>query len=231
MHASLDAHEGKANAVDVGELAPGLWWWTARHPDWQPRQSWDPEVRCFYLETEEATLVVDPLVPRDEAERFWRALDRDVARRGRPAAVLLTQAAHARDAGEVALRYGAEIWGHELAREKVTGASFHAISSGDEVPGGRVLEFAQEPCGSGTPLYFPAHEAIAVGDVFISRPDGLRVWWGHGASDDGWYRDRLVPSLRRWLDLPLAHVLVAHGPPVPVAELSAALKRQPDRGE
>jgi hypothetical protein len=217
--------------VQVGEQAPGLWWWTTRHPDWEPGYSWDPEVRCFYVEAEEATLVVDPLVPHDEASRFWDALDRDVERRGRPVSVLLTQAAHARDAGEVAMRYGADVWGHEQARAKVADVQFHSVEHGDELPGARALSFDQEDGGSGTPLYLSMHRAVAVGDVFISRDDGLHVWWGHGASDDSWYRERLLPSLRRWLELPIEHVLVAHGPPVDARELAAALERPPDRGE
>lgn len=217
--------------MQVGELAPGLWWWTARHPDWEPTQSWDPEVRCFYVEAEDATLVVDPLIPADDSARFWTALDRDVERRALPVAVLLTQAAHGRSAGELGSRYGAEIWGHEEAREKVGNAAFHAVEPGESVPGGHVLAFDQEERGSGTPLYLHTHRAVAIGDVFISRDDGLRVWWGHGASDDGWYGDRLLPSLERWLELPIEHVLVAHGPQVGPDELRAALKRPPDRGE
>jgi glyoxylase-like metal-dependent hydrolase (beta-lactamase superfamily II) len=217
--------------VDVGELAPGLWWWTARHPDWRPGQSWDREVRCFYVETEDATLVIDPLVPDDDAERFWAALDRDVERRGLPVAVLLTQAAHARSSGDVAARYGAEVWGHAGGRDKVGAAAFHPVAPGDDVPGGRSLELDQEARGSATPFYFPKPRALAVGDVFISRDDGLRVWWGQGASDDSWYGERLLPSLRRWLELPLDHVLVAHGPQVEASELAVALERPPDRGE
>jgi glyoxylase-like metal-dependent hydrolase (beta-lactamase superfamily II) len=89
----------------------------------------------------------------------------------------------------------------------------------------------QEPGGSGAPLYFVEHGALAVGDALISRDDGLRVWWGHGASDDRWYHERLLPSLRRWLDLPIRHLLVAHGKLVDASELAAALARAPDRGE
>ena len=204
---------GNFELVRVGELEPGLWWWTARHPDWQPEQSWRPEVRCFYLETDEATLVVDPLVPPDDEDAFWTALDRDVERRGLPVCVLLTQAAHARSAGDVAARYGAEVWGPAHASGKVGGARFRAVLPGDRVPGGQALEFEQEPGGSGTPLYFVSHAAVAVGDVFIARDDGLHVWGGHGTSDETWYRERLLPSLRRWLELPIRHVLVAHASP------------------
>jgi len=215
--------------VDVGELEPGLWWWRARHPDSKPSQSWSEEVRCFYLETDEATLLVDPLVA-DERERLWQALDRDVERRGLPVCVLLTQAAHSRSAGDVAARYSAAVLGPSQAHAKVGDATFRAVTHGEAVPGGRVLAFEQEPDGSGTPLYFPSYAAVAVGDVFISRGDGLRVWWGHGASDDRWYHERLLPSLRPWLDLPVRHVLVSHGPLVAPEELSAALDRPPDRG-
>jgi hypothetical protein len=215
--------------VEVEELAPGLWRWTAAHPDWSPEQGWEQEVSCFYVEADEATLVIDPLVPDDEAERFWTSLDRDVERRELPVAVLLTQAAHARSAGEVALRYGAGVWGHRGAREKVGDADFHAILPGDDVPGGRALELDQEPGDSGTPLYLPSHRAAAIGDVFITVDGELRVWWGTKHANGDWYRERFVPSLRRWLELPIERLLISHGPQVDggVAAMAAALERPP----
>lgn len=214
--------------MEVHELADGLWSWTARHPDWQRGFAWNPEVRCFYVETDEATLVLDPLVPADEAERFWRAVDRDVERRALPVAVLLTQASHARSAGELAARYGAEVWGHERARDSVRGAPFHSVAPGDVLPGeARALALDQEPGRSGTPLYLPSHGALAVGDVFITVRAELRVWWAPGASGERWYRERLLPSLRRWLELEVEHVLVAHGDEVAPRELARALERTP----
>lgn len=218
--------------MSVEELAPGLWSWTAQHPDWRRGLAWDAEVRCFYVETEEATLVVDPLVPSDEADRFWRALDRDVERRALPVAVLLTQAAHARSAREVAARYGAYVWGHELARGKIGGAAFHAVRPGDAIPGATALPFDQEPGSSGTPLYFPSQRAVAVGDAFISVDGKLRIWWAHGASTDEWLRERLFPSVHTWLELPVEHVLVAHGAPVRggADKLAAAIARSPFHG-
>jgi hypothetical protein len=205
--------------VEVEELAPGLWRWTAPHPDWSPEQNWEQEVSCFYVEADDATLVVDPLVPNDEAERFWTSLDRDVERRELPVAVL----------GEVARRYGAGVWGHEDGRRKVGDAEFHAISPGDDVPGGRALELDQEPGGSGTPLYLPSHTAAAIGDVFITIDGELRVWWGEKRGNGEWYRDRFVPSLHRWLELPIERLLVAHGAQVEggVDAIAAALERPP----
>ncbi len=219
--------------MEVEELAAGLWRWSARHPEWSPGYSWDPEVSCFYVEADDATLVVDPLVPSDEGQRFWTSLDRDVERRELPVAVLLTQAAHTRSAGDVAGRYGAVIWGHEQARDKIGAAPFEAIRAGDDLPGARVLDFAQDPGGSGTPLYFPSHRAVAIGDVFIAIDGELRYWWGHGTHDENWYRERLAPSIRRWLELPIDHVLVAHGDKVRGGgdEIVAALERRPHYGE
>lgn len=208
-------------------IAPGLRAWTARHPDWRPGQGWDERVRCFVVETDAETLVIDPLVDADD----WSAVDETVERRGAPVAIVLTQAAHARSAGEAASRYAAGIWGHEHAREKVGGAEFHAVAHGDDVPGGaHVLAFDEPAGGSGTPVYLPSHQAVAVGDVFISVDGELRVWWT--SQDDAaerWYRERYVPSVRAWLELPIERVLVAHGDEVPGGreEIAAALDRPP----
>src|SRR5205085_1253679 len=36
--------------VRVQEVAPGLWRWTALHPEWKPEEGWDQEVGCVYYE-------------------------------------------------------------------------------------------------------------------------------------------------------------------------------------
>jgi Metallo-beta-lactamase superfamily len=210
-------------AVDV---ARGVWAWAARHPEWTPGLGWDADVWCYLVRTEDVVLVVDPLLPPGDEREIWRRLD--AAPR---LAVVLTQAAHARDAGDVARRYGVAVWGHEHAREKLGGAGFHPVAAGDEIPGGaRVLGFDQEPGGSGTPLYLPSHRAVAVGDVFINVDGELRAWWGTThAGGRRWYDDRALPALRRWLELPIERVLVAHGEQVSGGgdALAAALERAP----
>jgi hypothetical protein len=177
--------------VEVAELAAGLWRWTV------------DGAGCFYVEAPDATLVVDPLVPDDEDARFWRALDRDVERRGLPLAVLLTGAKHARSADEVAARYGGEV---ARARGRF-GAGL------DDGPGGaRVLQ------GPGTPLYLPSHRAVAAGDALVSEGGTLRL-----------RSPLLAAAVRTWLPLGIDHVLVAHGPQVPGGReaLAAALSRAP----
>jgi glyoxylase-like metal-dependent hydrolase (beta-lactamase superfamily II) len=215
--------------LEVTELAPGLWRWTARHPEWTDGSTWSPEVGCFYVEADDATLLVDPLVPDDEADRFWTALDRDVERRGLPVAVLLTETAHVRSAGEVAARYGGGVWGHEQVRSRVGPAEFHPVGPSEALPGGaRVLGGGYEEAS--TPMFLPSYGALAPGDAIIEVDGELRVWWDFG--DEGAereYRERLLPALQRWLELPIERVLVAHGEQRAFGrdDVAAALERPP----
>ena len=77
--------------MELSELAPGIW-------------RWDDSL---YVERPDAVVLIDPVVPAGEEERFFRALDRDVERLGRPVVVLLTDASL--DAGAFVERYGAEV--------------------------------------------------------------------------------------------------------------------------
>ena len=56
--------------MNVSELAPGLWRWTALHPDWKEGEGWEQEVGCVYYEAADATVLIDPLVPAEQ-ERFF----------------------------------------------------------------------------------------------------------------------------------------------------------------
>jgi hypothetical protein len=133
--------------MQVEELAPGLWRWTAEHPEWQAGEGWEPEVACFYVETDDATLLIDPLVPTgDEAERCV------------PVVVLLTGGWHRRSADEVAARYG---------------ASIH-VAGEDELPGG--VETKPTGAMGDVVLWIPALGALAVGDALISVDGELRLW-------------------------------------------------------
>ena len=78
----------------IREVATGLWWWTALHPAWTPADGgpdgWEQEVGCVYYEAPGAVVLIDPLVPMEDRDRFYRALDRDVERAGLPVCVLVT---------------------------------------------------------------------------------------------------------------------------------------------
>jgi hypothetical protein len=57
--------------VDTREIAPGLWYWTAPHPEWEPGAEpdspgdWPQDVGCVLAEVGGEPVLIDPLVPGD----------------------------------------------------------------------------------------------------------------------------------------------------------------------
>ena len=53
------------------EVLPGVWRWTARHPEWRPGAEpespadWGPSVGSIAYPVSEALVLVDPLLPAD----------------------------------------------------------------------------------------------------------------------------------------------------------------------
>ena len=187
--------------MEVTEFAPGLWRWTASHPDWKEGDDWEQEVGCVYYEAPGATVLIDPLVPADaDRDRFFEALDRDVERRGLPVAIVLTCEWHGRRAQELAERYGA-------SGEARAGLEAHELPDVEE----RIW-------------WIPEHGALVPGDVLLGDGSGgVRVcpdsWLGERATHDS-----IRSDLRPLLELPIERILVSHGEPV-LADGTAALER------
>jgi len=197
--------------MDVQELRPGLWRWTGSHPEWDHAESWGPTVGSVYAELEDAVVVVDPLVPVEDEDRFWAALDRDVKRSGLPLHVLLTVHWHERSVAAVLDRYHASLWRPEEKGELPKGAHAEVVQGADWVE----ALFFLEP-----------HRALVAGDVLIGKDGGVEVpvtWFPKGEQE--WAREELTPDLRRRLAaLPIELVLVSHGEPV-LEDGAAALER------
>jgi glyoxylase-like metal-dependent hydrolase (beta-lactamase superfamily II) len=192
--------------VRVQEVADGLWRWTGLHPEWKPSdagpEGWDQEVGCVYYEGPDAVVLVDPLAPPEDEERFWAALDRDVERTGKPVRVFLTISWHGRSVKAVAERYGAATDGPLPA-----GVEAHAAPAGEE-----------------TTYWLPAHGALVFGDVVLGAAGGVRL------CPENWLDGTLAQlkeELRPLLDLPVERLLVSHGEPV-LAGGRAALARALD---
>ena len=197
--------------MEVRELRPGLWRWTAEHPQWDHAENWGPEVGSVYAELSEAVAIVDPLVPVDDEEHFWSALDRDVQRLARPVLVLLTVHWHERSVEAVLDRYKAELWRPE---EKI------------ELPPGIEPVVVKGSDWSEAMFFFEPHRALVVGDLLIGKDDGveLPLSWFPKAEQE-WAQEELKPKLRERLGaLPVELVVVSHGEPV-VADAAAALDR------
>lgn len=208
--------------MELVAIAPGLWRWSMAHPSWTAGHGWERLVNCYCAETDDATLLVDPLVER------WEELDAVVERRGRPVHVLLSRAGHFRSSQDAHERYAAPVWGHGRARERLRG-DYRVVELGDELPGAaRVLEYRR--VYDGTPLYLSSHRALVPGDIVIAVEGALRVWWvAENEEELRELRNEHVPSLRPWLELPIERVLVSHGSYVEGGrdELAAAFDRAP----
>jgi glyoxylase-like metal-dependent hydrolase (beta-lactamase superfamily II) len=191
--------------MQVEEIAPGLWRWTGRHPAWTPGAGWVPEVGCVYAETGDAVVLVDPLVPPEDADRFWRALDRDVERLARPVLVVLTAPWHERSAADVRVRYGAALWAHPAGRERL-----EVVPDAPVLPDGiEVLEIPPLREGQ-VALFLREHRALVTAEVLAGDRGGLRVCPSPALAD----ARRLRSCLGLLSELPVDVVLPAHGEPV-----------------
>jgi hypothetical protein len=199
-----------APRVKLQELAPGLWRWTAPHPDWQPPKEpnspadWEQHVGCVAYNAADALVLIDPLVVDGQYEQ----LD-DLARSKARVAILTTLKWHRRSREALAARYDAT-----TSRAK------------DSLPAG--VDSIVIPRGGETMFWIPEHGALVPGDRILGdRSGGLRLcppsWLRY--LKNGLTHEDLRSTLReRLLDLPIEMVLVSHGEPV-LREARKALER------
>jgi hypothetical protein len=182
-----------ADPVELQNLAPGLWRWTAPHPEWEEPQEedspadWPRDVGCVAYGTPGTLVLIDPLVDGDHAQLDELAQGKDAV------AILTTLPFHKRSSEELAKRYDA-------ASTPPEGVEALPIDGAGE-----------------TMFWIAEHRALVPGDrVLGDRPPGLRLcpdsWLRYL---NGYTRDDLRLALRRQLlDLPVDMVLVSHGSPV-----------------
>lgn len=195
--------------MEVLRVGPGLWRWTGYHKEWKR------DVGCVYYETPGSVVLIDPLVPPEDTERFWAALDRDVERAGRPVHILITIYWHTRSTRELVKRYGARVWAPSRGRAAVArraGKVTDPFHPGDELPGG-VQAFATAR-SSEVVYWLPEHATLVPGDVLLGDgAGGIRLcpasWLPQGVG-----QARLRESLQPLLALPIERVLLTHGTPV-----------------
>jgi hypothetical protein len=107
-------------------------------------------------------------------------------------------------------------WPDDVPRTKL-----EIVQPGDELPGG--LKALDDGRGKAeTPVFSPEHRALFFADALTAPAGELRVW------ATNWHEERVLPALRKLLELPFEHVLVSHGEPVHSrADFEAALQREP----
>jgi glyoxylase-like metal-dependent hydrolase (beta-lactamase superfamily II) len=197
--------------MEVTRIADGLWRWSTYYGEWRD------EVGSLYVEADDAIVLVDPLVPEEphEAERFWRALDRDVERVGTQVHVLVTVFWHVRSAADVVRRYRGRLHASSRARapiERRAGLQPDVFRAGDPLPAG----IEALPSGRATEVVFwvPAHRAIVPGDVLLGDAGGGVRFCPESWLPTGVGHAELRAALAPLLDLPVERVLVSHGAPV-----------------
>ena len=195
--------------VDVAEIDAGLWRWTGYHEEWKE------DVGSVFCKTDDGVVVVDPLVPPEDAERFWRALDRDVRRVGGQAHVLVTVFWHVRSTAALVERYSARVWALSTSRaavERRSGVVTDVFRPGDDLPGG--IEAFRSARRTEVVFWIPRHRALVPGDILLGDgTGGVRMCPESWLSDTSGHPE-LAASLRPLLDLPVRRILVSHGDPV-----------------
>jgi hypothetical protein len=167
----------------VSELS----WWFAPHPEWEPGENWPQEVLCVRLETDEGTVLIDPL----DAPHDLRP----------PVRVLLTAPWHARGTVDVA---ASSVWARPGARWRAADPT-----TTDELPAG--VEALLPPGDRNQALFLiREHRTLVTGDVFSGTGGRFHVF----LDDEGIDRALLLPWLEALGDLPIDRVLIAHGDPV-----------------
>jgi glyoxylase-like metal-dependent hydrolase (beta-lactamase superfamily II) len=182
------------------EIAPGIYHWTARHPNIGTDVS-------SYLVAESRTLI-DPMTPAEGIE--WFDGDR------RPQRIVLTNRHHLRDSERFAAAFAVPILCHEAGLHEFTGGpDVKGFSWGDEVaPGVTALE-VDAICDEETAL------RIDSDDGFLSVADAIMNYGGLGFVSDQHLGDdpegvkrAIREAYGRLLDEPFDSLLLAHGDPI-----------------
>ena len=195
--------------MEVAQIDAGLWRWTGHHEEWKE------EVGSVFCETDDGVVLIDPLVPPEDEDRFWRALDRDARRVGGQVHVLVTVFWHVRSMAAVVGRYSARVWAPSTSRaavERRSGVVTDVFRPGDNLPGG--IEAARSARRTEVVFWIPQHRALVPGDVLLGDgAGGVRMCpesWLSGKTG----HPKLAASLRPLLELPVQRILVSHGEPV-----------------
>jgi hypothetical protein len=184
-------------------IRPGLWRWTAPHPDWQPAApgssgSWPQEVGCVLYETQGLAVWIDPLAPADDGA-FWEWADARC--RDRHVVVLETLPFHRRSSELLISRYAAS----------------------SEPPEG--VEAFPFPALGETMYWIAEHRALVPGDRLLTcGADGElslcpQSWLRYLDPVPTHAQAAATLALLRGLDVEL--VLVSHGEPVPAGAADA----------
>jgi glyoxylase-like metal-dependent hydrolase (beta-lactamase superfamily II) len=203
--------------VNIEEIAPRLWWWSAPHPEWTPAadkggKGWGEIVSSYALVADDAFVLFDPLVPEGDASEFWTALDRDVEHHG-PPAILITIYWHVRSSQEILDRYdGSTLWAYEPAAKWIGKRARYTntFSQGDPLPGG--VEALPMHHMEEAAYWLPSHSATVVGDTILAHDGRAHLCPKRWLRKEESY-DEVRRCVQRVLEFPANRLLLTHGGP------------------
>jgi glyoxylase-like metal-dependent hydrolase (beta-lactamase superfamily II) len=209
----------RGSLCEIRDVATGLWLWRVRHPHWRPGLDWDPIVTSTCVESGGEVVLLDPIVPPDDADALWERLDAHP-----PTLVVVLKPDHVRDVDLFVRRYGARAFGPSLFwRDDIPETDLEPIEPGSQLPGDLIALYDGRGRNE-TPLWLPQQRALVFADALTERDGDLRVWWSPS------HEERALPALRALLDLPFEHVIISHGEPAHTrVAYERALERTPWR--
>ena len=208
------------------EVATGVWHWQSPHPDWDEEQWWPELVSSYAIELGDDVVLFDPLAVPDDL-------------RQRATAVVLTAPYHERDARRLGLPVHtppADTWQDWVEKFGVDPERVRGMESEDLAwlragegegafhgPGAwpfGIQAFAGRE-DNDLILWVPSARALVLGDTLSDMGEGPGVQMGGRKHvTPAQIVERLRPQL---LELPVEHVLPAHGEPAGREHLERAL--------
>jgi hypothetical protein len=189
------------------EVLPGLFHWTALHPRIHI------EVSSYWLE--DTGVLFDPLVPRPEGLGWF------AGRTLSPAAILLSNRHHYREADRFSDRFGCSVYCNRAGLHEFSeGESVLGFEAGDLLPGGAVAHEIAAICPDDTALHLPHKQALVLADGVVKggpyAEDGPLGFVPDSLMDDppGTKRALVAACACLLEELDFTHVLLAHGGPV-----------------
>jgi glyoxylase-like metal-dependent hydrolase (beta-lactamase superfamily II) len=217
----------------VRELDPGLWHWASPHPGWEASEPWEEAVSSYAVDDGERLLLFDPLTVPGELEALFGE---------RETAIVLTAPWHERDAQSLVKRHGLPVFAPppDTAQDLMDKYGITAEQAGEGSPdllwmreadkGHFYLETQDLPFDievfpgrehNDVVLWIERRRAVISGDTLADFGQGLGIqdeWLRTGVT-----REEVVDRLRPLLELPVEHVLPAHGGPNDRTALERAL--------
>lgn len=199
------------------EIAPNVWRWTRRHPEWHPGV-FGAEVASFWMRDDAGLVIVDPLLD-GKTDPVLHALESNAFGAVR---ILITIPYHVRSAelvwSHLSEQHDTSIFGHARCASRLeNGVGFVPLKGGETLAGDVRVHAFGSPRRTEFPFEIPSHRALVWGDAVVETGKGaLRVWDDplDTPKRNAWWDDRFLPTLRPLAKLDIQRVLVTHGQPV-----------------